>query len=204
MRTWRALYGNIGMIRAICDQCGGTALVQDGRTACCEAPVTDMPLQVKRECAPEGVRRLPSLRVRRASLGAQLDRCFYCRRRFGDVVYRLKRPPQRLRVEWDHLIPFVLTQNNYPHNFVAACHVCNRYKAARVFHHVDDAQLYLLAAWARSGYSDVPVVRPAVCGDPYLATVLHGEMPHASMGTRASARENERSPMTLAHESEDS
>lgn len=160
MRTWRALYGNVALVRGVCGVCGSTSLVRGGVTVCCEA-VVEAPTRVVRECLASGARRGPSKRERAACMAAQGFACFYCRRKFGTTLYRDGKPIV-LRAEWDHMVPYGLTQDNRDVNFAAACHVCNRQKAGRVFETLDEIRHYLAIALEVHGYSTVPPMFTAV------------------------------------------
>ena len=85
--SWMALYGSVVIQRAICPQCGRTALVIDRVMACCgtEPPP---PTGFKRECLPDGLRHLPPIAARRERLRIQENKCFYCLNTFGMRVLR--------------------------------------------------------------------------------------------------------------------
>ena len=151
-----ALYGNRGMLRDICPECRRQAFILDGKFACCDLKVDVSPTQrVKRETHPEAVRRLPSLEQRTKQLELQEHSCFYCFRLLGSYVCRTKNETNRwtrLRLHWDHQVPYVLTQNNQMSNFVASCHVCNGIKAAFLFQTIEEARIYVQAKRKEKGY----------------------------------------------------
>ncbi len=149
------LYGNVKLPKAWCNNCGGYSFVQDGELACCGAHIAEDPQRYKRESIPEQRRRIIPQKERRKQLELQNYRCFYCDRGFGSTVYRKGRA-LKLKIHWDHMVPYSLTQNNSPTNFVAACHVCNGSKSSFVFQTVDEAKLYLLDRWKARGYTDGP------------------------------------------------
>ncbi len=98
-----------------------------------------------------GKRRRPNRRAQRRILSAQAERCFYCILEFGSWVRRGSRVEQ-LRVEWDHKIPFAMTQMNSNQDFVAACQVCNRLKHSLVFRTVEHAREYIATRRLRKGW----------------------------------------------------
>lgn len=168
-----AAYGNIYIQRSYCDSCEGYAFILDGRLSCCNKPVEAGDFtKVKRisDCAIG--RRGPSSLWRKKILSSQGDRCFYCYRWFGKLVYR-KGKPQRLRCHWDHVSPYAYRLDNRDQNFVAACHVCNLLKSAKIFNDPDQARSYLYEAWERKGYSDqMPDVRFEIRPETPVAKVL--------------------------------
>ncbi|SRR6266498_3733337 len=134
------------MIKANCRDCGSSALVLDGKLLCCDALLSSEPTRVKRECASDHQRRLPPLADRRSQLKLQQNHCFYCDRIFGSRVYRGARLT-RLRVEWDHVIPYSYCEDNCISNFVAACHVCNAIKSSHVFSSLESARAFINSKW---------------------------------------------------------
>lgn len=146
-----ALYGNVAMPRAYCDRCQGTAWVMNGKLACCDNPITVAPTEFIREISPESIRRRPGDVAKRKILAEQDGRCFYCYVQFGSIRLRNGKPFQ-IRLHWDHELPYAYSQNNKEANFVAACHVCNGIKSAKIFQTEDDARVYLASARKRKGY----------------------------------------------------
>jgi len=59
-----------------------------------------------------------------------------------------------LRINFDHVVPFAYSQNNYRHNFVAACHICNSIKSSMMFNTLDEARAYIVATWVVKGIRD--------------------------------------------------
>jgi len=106
------------------------------------------PKRYKRETEPEFKRSLPSAEDRKRILEMQEGRCFYCSKEFGER-YWYKGRYVRLKLHWDHMVPFVYSQNNHGYNFAAACHVCNGIKGALMFHDVEQAQVHILQEWDR-------------------------------------------------------
>lgn len=158
MKKIKAIYGTKTLIRAKCqnpDCYGCWAFVLDGRMACCgwqnEAEIDG----VKRMTQAEPKRRLPSLKDRFLQIRAQDNRCFYCGLQFKSLTKnRYRKKYYRLKLEWDHISPFVWGQNNNPTNFVAACQICNRLKGAKIFPTREVAIKYVLQKRKRLGYAE--------------------------------------------------
>ena len=89
--------------------------------------------------AISGKRRPPPLWARRLQLAKQENRCFYCDWEFGSWVAKRSRPV-RLRVVWDHWVPYAYLQANPALNFVAACQLCNGLKRSDMFESVEEAR----------------------------------------------------------------
>jgi hypothetical protein len=160
LKSWMALYGSVVIQRAICPQCGRTALVIDRVMACCgtEPPP---PTGFKRECLPDGLRHLPPIAARRERLRIQENKCFYCLNTFGMRVLR-GRQILRLRLEWDHLLPFAYAQDNSSANFVAACYICNRMKSDKLFKTTDEVRSYVAQKWKQKGLVPLPSLRDGI------------------------------------------
>lgn len=86
------------------------------------------------------------MEFRKEQLSLQGDCCFWCDKAFGSRVF-VRGKKRVLRPEWDHLIPFSYNQNNAPHNFVAACQICNNWKAALMFPTVQECREFLQIRW---------------------------------------------------------
>ena len=125
------------------------ALIVKGKFACCDTVCSAVPTRVKRMSEPPAERSLPTMRERRSVLEDQSHRCFYCDRPFGSteiVNGRLR----RLKIHWDHVVPFAYARDNSTSNFVASCNICNAWKGALVFETVEHARLYLAGKWERA------------------------------------------------------
>lgn len=112
-----------------------------------------------------GKRRAPTQLQRGRIMAMQGGACLYCGLPFGRTVARSgaslerrngKRLPSevRLRVNWDHFIPYAYLAANPGENWVAACQVCNTIKSARIFDTIRDAQSYILPRRRTLGYAD--------------------------------------------------
>lgn len=121
-------------------------------------------------------RREPSKAIKAEILEQQKNCCFYCGRRFGSIVYddhpRMYREGNNvfiywrtvaiaLRVHFDHVKPWIHSQDNSPDNFVAACHICNGMKGSESFADVEDARKVLKTLWKNRRLSDTGVADKA-------------------------------------------
>lgn len=99
-------------------------------------------------------RRPPPAKIRRAILLAQRGCCYYCEKAFGAIVLRRGRPI-RLRLHWDHYVPFAYLNTNPEENWRAACHVCNSAKGSSVFMDLslDEVRRRVLSERTRRGYA---------------------------------------------------
>lgn len=113
-----------------------------------------------------GRRKKPTVEQRREILNRQNNRCLYCDNEFGAEVRR-KMMAINLRLHWDHFVPYSYGLTNGGTNWVAACHVCNGIKSARMFDSVAEAQAYIRERWDQKGYEldffphSVPKLREA-------------------------------------------
>ncbi len=148
-----ALYGNTLLKRGRCPECGGTSFVQDGVSACCHATIEFETSRSRRMSSARDRRKGPSAQRKQELRELQGGCCFYCGRRFGSYVYRGFRLVW-LRVHFDHVVAYAYSRNNYPDNYVAACHICNGLKGSKIFETVDEAKSYLLQRWEKKGIRD--------------------------------------------------
>lgn len=128
-----AIYGNASMPRVYCDACEMWALVRNDRKLCCDEPAREPPQVYVRMSQPEMKRGWLPLRIRKAILAEQGHRCLYCERTFGP----------RVKLQWDHMVPWSHTMNNDRHNIAAACRECNQCKSNLIFQTVDEVRTYV-------------------------------------------------------------
>lgn len=143
-----ALYGNVRILRSWCKECDGWAFVFRGELACCGESHKPEPSHYRRLTSPPLQRRQLTVEEQDGILSQQNYSCFYCDRRFGSH-FRIRSKERVLLVRWDHQVPFCLTQDSRPENIVAACQMCNSWKASKVFKDVEEARVYLYAKWAK-------------------------------------------------------
>ena len=155
MKAERVLYGGIAIHRMVCPACGGTALVIDGRSACCNEKLPTPTHETHhRESSGASVRDIPKCAERAAILEEQDHRCVYCQRLFGSYVFRSTDPkPRQLKIHWDHFVAWSQSLNNQSSNFVAACQLCNGLKSDKFFIDIVSAREYINARLKAKGYS---------------------------------------------------
>ncbi len=54
-------------------------------------------------------------------------------------------------MNFDHLVPYSYSQNNYPYDFVAACRLCNRIKCNLMFIPIEEARTFIRGKLAGKG-----------------------------------------------------
>ena len=141
-RGYLGVYGAVILPKAWCEECQTFSLVRRGVLVCCDERVAKAPELWKRESQASGIRQKPSAEYRKAQLERQSHRCFYCELLLGESIRYCNRLVT-LRTHWDHVVPFAYLQSNPDKNFVAACHICNNIKAAKVFQTVEEAKSYV-------------------------------------------------------------
>lgn len=99
-------------------------------------------------------RRYPRKVERDRVIDRQGNACLYCGLTIGTLIWRRNRVV-RLVANWDHFVPYAYCARNDGANWVLACHVCNRIKAARMFDTVQQARDAILPARRAKGY-DAP------------------------------------------------
>ena len=151
-KSYIAIYGNVKIPKAYCEDCDGYYFVINGRFACCDKQAQIDPQKYIRESEADQTRKRPPLKERKEILDLQNHCCIYCESPFGFIRYKKTRP-FKLRLEWDHQVPFAFSQDNSTSNYVAACHVCNSLKSNKCFQTVNEAAAYLSAARHAKGYN---------------------------------------------------
>lgn len=160
-RLHTAIYGNVALLRGPCPCCGSESILQDGVSLCCgvslkywddydETALANAQVAVKRMTSPRFKRNRPPKHVQLSILKAQENRCVYCDQEFGNYVWKSGRLC-RLRVDWDHFVPYTYSANNRAENFVAACHVCNGLKSDKHFDSIEQAKEYIRARREEKG-----------------------------------------------------
>jgi len=146
------IYGSVTIVKDYCVNCEMLAFVIDGELKCCGArSEKGIPAKFKREILAEPRRRLPGLDERRQQLEWQEHRCFYCLLRIGSLIQRGNKQI-KLRLHWDHQVPYAYSQDNRASNFVASCHVCNGIKYSFCFRTIEEARIYVQEKRTEKGY----------------------------------------------------
>ncbi len=156
-----AVYGGTRIPVAKCPECGVESFVEDGLSACCDAPIEEAVAGVRRYTRG-GHRGKPNYKFQRAQLDLQNHRCFWCDRSFGDPYMRAGRGKggiKFLRVAWDHVIPIAVDGTNHEENFVASCNVCNGFKGAKIFANETAMRAWLKSRWLAKMIPDGEVDR---------------------------------------------
>lgn len=146
-----AVYGSVSLERGYCKDCGQMAIIKNGLLQCCDSPAEGLPNKFERMSEPFFGRRTPTKSEKDRILNNQENKCFYCGVTFGSMRFR-NGSPFTVKIEWDHQLPFIYSQNNRAENFVAACVVCNRIKSSHVFQTVEEAQVHLADRRKSKGY----------------------------------------------------
>lgn len=170
-----ALYGTLGIVRTYCQECQRTCLVIDNVKQCCDQPMEGYAKGVRRIVGTEPKRKQPNKWQKEAILEEQDYRCLYCGRRFGAVI-TLRGKTFQLRLQWDHVLPFIQTHNNDVDNFAASCHVCNYYKRDRIFTDLEEARIYVAERWERANsyvHKNLPSVRNILSDEETEKDILH-------------------------------
>lgn len=119
---------------------------------------TDLEIRIKlngcRGDATSASRRRPAKKLGEEILAKQNGRCLYCDMPFGTEILRQGGRGRlvRLRLQWDHFVPYSWCETNPADNWVAACHVCNTIKGPRRFETVAEARRYVLNRAIDKGY----------------------------------------------------
>lgn len=152
MKAVLSLYGNVTIKRGMCPECKEMAFIIHGCFACCGLPANATPKKFERMSEPVQHRKRPKKVDQDRILAEQDNRCFYCDCSFNLLRFKNGKPVA-LKINWDHQLPYSLTQNNNAVNFVAACHVCNGIKSDKVFQTVEEAKIYIADRRKSKGYN---------------------------------------------------
>ena len=136
----KLLFGNVGLLRAKCPNCGEFDLYDPKQRVwecvCGQrievAGQEDVPIE-RRSQSFFGRRQKIPLRVRREIIEHQKGKCIYCK---DDISFETG-------VHFDHFIPWSWDANDHPSNIVATCPICNHMKSDFIFESVGHASDYL-------------------------------------------------------------
>lgn len=146
-----AVYGNIQMSRGYCYSCKSYSLIKNNTHLCCESPTSRSPHKIKRMTETFSIRKLPPLAWRRDQVVKQNNACAYCGSCFDGCVLR-KGKPVKVKLCWDHIVPYAYSQNNNEYNFLASCSVCNLIKSSKMFQTIEEVQIYVSIKRNQKGY----------------------------------------------------
>lgn len=149
-----AYYGTRSIPRGKCPTCRTTAVVLENKFKCCGERVELGVISKLKRMSDVAVGRKVPTKARQIELLNEQDyRCFYCTRKFDSVVYRGSKAI-KLKLHWDHQLPYAYSMSNRDSNFVAACHVCNGIKSSFVYRTIEEARIDITERWCAKGYSD--------------------------------------------------
>jgi len=150
-KTRLTLYGKVAMVRTWCKDCLTMTLVVDNKLQCCDTDSRAIPEQWRRESEPTANRRQPRESLKKQILKDQEHRCLYCEQAFSKTVKvsgkAKKSRVTKLRITWDHFIPYSYSKSRDDDNWVAACQFCNSWKSNLLFSTVEEARIYLNNQW---------------------------------------------------------
>lgn len=148
-----AVYGNVTLFRGTCPDCKGTAIILEGLYQCCDKPVEVKPKEFLRLSESIGKRHKPNKKTKEYLLAIQGNACLYCEKSFNSFTYRNYKPV-KLKLNWDHLIPYSYNQNNWHENWCAACHICNGIKSNKMFETIEECRNYINMIREKKGYTN--------------------------------------------------
>lgn len=148
--THSALYGNTKLIRSYCKRCRRMAFVLDGLIQCCDTPVYRTAKRVIRMTLATQVRKKPSKKQQDELLEQYRWSCAYCERAFGSYA-KYGNEVRKIRINWDHKVPWIYNQNNHDENFLPACQCCNAWKSSKIFANIDEVRLFVHQKWMDYG-----------------------------------------------------
>jgi len=101
-------------------------------------------------------RKRPPTHVQADVLIEQNNMCLYCGHPFGDLIVRNGNDWVWLSINWDHFVPFALSNRNPDDGWVAACQLCNSYKGSLVFSDVRDVRTHILERAIANRHDPLP------------------------------------------------
>ena len=147
MRGHLALYGNISIPRQFCFSCRRHAFVLNNIFQCCDKTVEGLEIRkIKRFSLPPAHRVGPSKKEQKRLLGLYGYKCAYCEQGFGWWV-RYHSEKKKLRITWDHNIPWAFSQDNSKENFMPCCQFCNGWKNSFMFQTLIETKIYMMNKW---------------------------------------------------------
>jgi 5-methylcytosine-specific restriction endonuclease McrA len=157
-----AVYGNKKLVRIYCPDCDCWTLVLKGIKLCCDEESDAMPDKFKVMISAARIRKKPGRKAKKNLLEQFNYSCVYCERRF-DTFVEMAGKMHRIRLNWDHQIPFSYSYNNNSENFLPACNFCNGWKSNRIFQTIDEVKVYVNQKWEKqTKKNQLPVLRQTV------------------------------------------
>lgn len=161
-------FGRIGIERGLCAICNVWSFIQDNQFIFCGHEVTSTIITVKQEF-PSDIelnRKYPNFEEKEKILKEQRFRCAYCDREFGTKV----------KLVWDHFLPFSIYNDNSLENFVASCKSCNSIKHNKVFNTINEVREYVKKKREVQGTKNLSRVQDRVCSLEKESNILHDKM----------------------------
>ena len=152
-KSYISQYGKISIPREKCPECGEFSFVIDNVIQCFGILLkkTLKVEGVKMECAASDTRFIPK-KIKEYILKLQQHCCAYCDMPFGFIVYR-KGKRIKLKIHYDHFVPFDYCRDSSKTNIIASCQVCNSLKSCMVFNTIDECRIYLQHKREQKGYN---------------------------------------------------
>ena len=152
----KSLYGSICMEKGYCPQCKGYAFIIDGNLSCCDTPYNPDSTHYKLERTAEGEKKRGriSQKIREELLESQDYRCYYCDAGLYGY-YTRKGRMYKIRIECDHVDPWIVTRCNHKHNLVMSCRVCNGTKGSNYFNNMEQIIEYVRSQRKSKGIENV-------------------------------------------------
>jgi len=151
----KVFYGSTVLLKTYCKNCKQDSFIIDGKLQCCNALLEDIyDKEVrKRESLGRHLRNIVSLNIKKEILKLQEDRCIYCDKGLYSHVWSEKKCKYiKIRIHFDHFVPWVYSQDSHKDNIYASCHICNLLKSDFHFHDLVSAREYINAKREKKGY----------------------------------------------------
>lgn len=147
-------YGNVVLPKGYCNFCKDYAFIINNELSCCgRRPSSFSKEKSKRECLSESTRSVIPKKIKAQILDQQDNRCVYCNCTLDGYIWHPKRLKQvKIRVHYDHFVPWVYSGDNHKNNIYASCNICNQIKSDKHFKDVISAREYILDERKQKGY----------------------------------------------------
>ena len=143
----KAQYGKVKLLRARCEECDQIALIIDGRFTCCDNKPPKFTEEIEKRMIP-GVNKRERIldRTKKEILLKQDYKCIYCNCNLDNAWFISNKIdfPRKIRIHFDHFIPWNYTRSSYKDELFASCHICNGIKSNKHFKDIEEAKEYIL------------------------------------------------------------
>lgn len=146
-----AIYGKLRVKRTYCNNCHcRTIVTRKMEKLCCGGIYNESPEEYKVIVGKGlGRRRRPSVKTQKELLEKYNYSCCYCERRF-DTFIKMDGSFKKIKLAWDHFLPFSYAYNHQDSNFLPACSICNAWKRNGIYQTIDEVKLYVNDKWEKS------------------------------------------------------